>query len=172
MTTVLLKCHLSCPYHVRTKTSKQKLGLFSKHQHESKKHLVINVGHLDSNIFFCTHNWLTVPFNNWLKFKASLTIAFLASLNHNYDYDQLTLEKGKWIKIYQSQARDVTSGMRWSKLLFPERLHLDDLTTVKCKPIAWVEFAFYPKAQYLRIIIIGVFPWHANIKWFKIGRVA
>ena len=85
---MLLKCHLSCPYHVRTKTSKPKSGLLSKHQRKSKKHLVINVGHLDSNIFFCTLNWLTVPFNNWLKFKASLTIAFLATLNHNYDYDQ------------------------------------------------------------------------------------
>ena len=86
---------------------------------------------MDSNIFFCTLNRLAEPFNNWqsLKFKALLTIAFLATLNHNYDYDQWTLEKGRWIKIYLSQARDVTSWTWWSKLLFLERLYLDDLTT-------------------------------------------
>ena len=96
---------------------------------------LINVGHLDSNIFFCTLNWVTVPFNNWqsLKFKDSLMIAFLAALtSRGYNYDQWTLEKGKKQSGSKSTNHTpevyVTSWTWWSKLLFPERVHLDDLT--------------------------------------------
>ena len=56
-----------------------------------------------------------------LKLKSRLHTAFFASVNHNYDHKQRTLEhrNTKWIEICRSQT--MTFSIRWGNLLFPMR---------------------------------------------------